>query len=89
MAWKVLELVQFTKGTLEELLQMFEQPISGMVHLPDSNLTKSVWRYLVAKINYNSTDWFLNATNFHLKLFLNGLKFIMILCYTTKKKFHR
>ena len=42
MSWKVLELVQFTKGTLEELLQMFEQPISGMVHLPDSNLTKSV-----------------------------------------------
>ena len=39
MSWKVLELVHITKGTLEELLQMFEHPISGMVHLVDSILS--------------------------------------------------
>ena len=40
---------------------MFEQSISGMVHLVDFILTKSVWKYLVVKINYKSTDdWFLN-----------------------------
>ena len=39
---KVLEVVHITKGTLEEKLQMFEQSISGMVHLVDFILTKSV-----------------------------------------------
>ena len=44
---------------------MFEQPISAMIHLVDSILTKSVWKYLIAKINCKSTDWFLHPTNFH------------------------
>ena len=64
---------------------MFEQPITGMTHLVDSILTKSVWKYLVVKINYESTDWFLNAINFQLKVFLNRLEFLMILCYTLTK----
>ena len=64
---------------------MFEQPITGMAHLVDSILIKSVWKYLVVKINYESTDWFLNAINFQLKVFLNRLEFLMILCYTLTK----
>ena len=39
MTWKVLQAVLIIKGTLEELLQMFEQPISAMVHLVDSILS--------------------------------------------------
>ena len=68
---------------------MFEQPISGTVHLVDSILPKSVWKYLPVKLNSRSTDWFLYAINFHWKVFPNRPEFLMILCYTTKDSYHR
>ena len=62
---KVLQVIHIIEDILEELLQMFEQPISGMVHLVDFILFKFVWKYLPVKINCKSTDWFLYVTNFH------------------------
>ena len=47
---------------------MFKQPISGMVQIADSVLSKAVWKCLPVKIDCKSTDW-LYATNFHWKVF--------------------
>ena len=49
--------------------------------------SKSVWKYLVAKINYKSTYWFLNATNFHLKVFLNRLDLSWFCVIQPKRSF--
>ena len=48
---------------------MFELLFSGMVHVVDSVLSKSVWRCLPLKTSYKSTDQFHFASNIHWKLF--------------------
>ena len=68
-AWKLLQVVHITKRILEKLLQMFELLFSGMVHVVDSVLSKSVWRCLPLKTSYKSTDQFHFASNIHWKLF--------------------
>ena len=70
-AWKVLQVVHITERILEKLLQMFELPFSGMVHVVDSILSKSIWKCLQVKTNCNSTDRFHYASNIHWKVFQN------------------
>ena len=45
----MLQVVDITEGILEKLLQMSELPFSGMVHVVDSVLSKSVWKCLPVK----------------------------------------
>ena len=52
-----------TEHILEKLLQMFEMPFSGMIHVVDSILSKSVWKCLPVKTNCKSTDRFHYASN--------------------------
>ena len=64
-----MQVVHISKGILEKLLQMFELPFSGMVHVVDSILSKSVWKGLPVKTNCKSTDRFHYAGNIHWKVF--------------------
>ena len=48
---------------------MFELSFSGMVHVVDSILCKSVWKCLPVKTNCKSTERFHYASNIHWKVF--------------------
>ena len=61
----MLQVVDITEGILEKLLQMSELPFSGMVHVVDSVLSKSVWKCLPVKTSCKSSGRFHYASNIH------------------------